>query len=85
MESERKISHNERKVLWIRASGAAASLRADHDSDYYQFLKSEPLNYPNPSFHQIELDLPRTFTLQIASDADEQGKVDMIARLRSVL
>jgi len=35
MNSDKKITHEERKILWIRASGAASSLRADHDSNYY--------------------------------------------------
>jgi hypothetical protein len=40
MDSERKISHDERRMLWLRASGAAYTISSDHDKNYYEFLKS---------------------------------------------
>lgn len=30
-------------------------------NEYYDTLLKESVDYPNPSFHQIELDLKRTF------------------------
>jgi hypothetical protein len=48
--------------LWLRASGAAAALNLPENRGYYRKLKNTPLEYPNPSFYQIELDLRRTFT-----------------------
>lgn len=33
----------------------------DSNPGYYYSLKTNFLEYPNPSFHQIDLDLKRTF------------------------
>lgn len=51
-----------RRHLWFRASGAAAAMNLPENRGYYRKLKNTPLEYPNPSFNQIELDLRRTFT-----------------------
>ena len=67
-----------RRHLWLRASGAAVSM-ADNP-DYYKNLKNLDIDYPNPSFNQIELDLRRTFyELKV-------GKSEgLINKLRNVL
>ena len=50
------------------------------NKDYYRRLKKMDMDYPNPSFSQIELDLGRTFTeLKI----NQTG--DLINKLRNVL
>ena len=70
-----------RRHLWFRASGAAAALSLPQNRGYYRKLKNTPLEYPNPSFYQIELDLRRTFTeLKIG-----KGQERLINKLRNVL
>jgi len=50
-----------RARLWLRATGAAAFMDFYGNIGYYEKLKRSALDYPNPSFQQIELDLKRTF------------------------
>ena len=69
-----------RKNLWIRASGAAAAMNLEENKHYYRNLKNLTLNYPNPSFNQIELDLRRTFT-----ELKIQKSERLINKLRNVL
>jgi hypothetical protein len=69
-----------RKHLWLRASGASAMMNLKENKNYYRNLKNAPMNYPNPCFNQIELDLKRTFTeLKIAKSKR------LIDKLRNVL
>ena len=35
-------------------------MRYSHNEGYYTALLEYDMNYPNPCFHQIELDLKRT-------------------------
>lgn len=56
------ITKDERRMLWLRASGAASQMASLHNKGYYQSLQELDMNYPNPSFNQIELDLKRTFS-----------------------
>ena len=56
------LSIEERGLLWMRGTGASKKLADPINSGYYQSLLNADLNYPNPSFHQIELDLNRTFS-----------------------
>ncbi len=46
----------------MRGTGASKRLEDPLNSGYYQSLLNADLDYPNPSFHQIELDLNRTFS-----------------------
>lgn len=70
-----------RRHLWFRASGAAAAYNLPENRGYYRRLKNTPLEYPNPSFYQIELDLRRTFTeLKVGKGQDR-----LINKLRNVL
>lgn len=48
-------------MLWLRVSGAASQLHNSQNIGYYSTLLHYDLNYPNPCFNQIELDLKRTF------------------------
>ena len=66
--------------MWIKASGAAASLSLPENQNYYKNLKRLDLNYPNPSFNQIELDLRRTF-FELKISKSEM----LIDKLRNVL
>jgi len=69
-----------RRSLWLRASGAAAVMNLPENKNYYRKLKNMPMQYPNPSFGQIELDLRRTFTeLKVAKSER------LIVKLRNVL
>lgn len=47
-----------RKQIWLRGCGAKTLM--EDNPGYYQSLKNS-CDYPNPCFHQIELDLKRTF------------------------
>ena len=48
-----------RKEIWMDKCGARALM--DSNPGYYQSLKDNFLDYPNPIYQQIELDLKRTF------------------------
>ena len=54
-----EIPEEKREQLWLRASGASAMIHAF--PGYYERLKERPIDYPNYYFHQINLDLIRTF------------------------
>jgi len=46
--------------IWLKATGALCQLKAN--PGYYTQLKnSVDLIYPNPDFHQIEMDVMRTY------------------------
>ena len=66
--------------MWLRASGAAAVMSLPENKNYYKDLKRLELNYPNPSFNQIELDLRRTFQELKISKSEP-----LISKLRNVL
>lgn len=69
-----------RRHLWLRASGALAAMNLEENRHYYRNLKMQPVQYPNPSYGQIELDLKRTFTeLKVAKSER------LIIKLRNVL
>lgn len=71
---------NYRKILWLKCSGASRAI--ENHPGYYEKLKLISQCYPNGSFHQIELDLPRTYTnLQPGTDSMKEK----IAPLRNVL
>lgn len=54
-------------------------MKADWNIDYFKNLRDLDLNYPNPCFNQIELDLKRTHM-------DEDQDPDLfIGKLRNVL
>lgn len=36
-------------------------INMEHNRNYYYILRDHNMEYPNPSFNQIELDLRRTF------------------------
>ena len=67
-------------MLWVRASGAANQMAHLHNKGYYDSLQKLDLNYPNPAFNQIDLDLKRTF-----SDMPEEEANEYIPILRRVL
>ncbi len=74
------IEEKYRRHLWLRASGASAAMSLPENKGYYRRLKKLALEYPNPSFNQIELDLKRTFTeLKVAKSER------LIVKLRNVL
>ncbi|CDW87967.1 tbc domain-containing protein [Stylonychia lemnae] len=75
-----QISKDERRMLWMRASGAANQLMHLHNKGYYESLCKLEMNYPNPSFSQIDLDLKRTF-----SDMPEEEAEQYIPILRRIL
>ncbi len=61
------MDDEDRGQLWLRATGAANYMDLEHNKGYYQNLLNKDVDYPNPCFHQIELDLNRTFTeLEVA-------------------
>jgi hypothetical protein len=47
--------------LWITGSGAKGILKDEQYIAYYSGLSNNMPDYPNPCFHQIEIDLKRTF------------------------
>ncbi|CDW83987.1 tbc domain-containing protein [Stylonychia lemnae] len=77
---KRGIPERYRRHLWLRASGASASMSLPENQSYYKNLKRLEMNYPNPSFNQIELDLRRTF-YELKISKSEQ----LIDKLRNVL
>ena len=74
------IDEKYRRHLWLRASGASSAMILPENKGYYKKLKKMALEYPNPSFNQIELDLRRTFTeLKVAKSER------LIVKLKNVL
>lgn len=69
-----------RKYLWLRASGASAIMSLPENFSYYKHLKRLPMDYPNPCFQQINLDLRRTF-FELKIEKSES----LIEKLRNVL
>lgn len=49
--------------IWLLASKASNSMLIDQETNgnYYFILRDHNIDYPNPCFNQIELDLKRTF------------------------
>ena len=78
--AKRGLPERYRRPLWLRASGATAMMSRAENKDYYRRLKKMEMDYPNPSFSQIELDLGRTFT-----ELKINQTVDLINKLRNVL
>ena len=54
------LTPEDRRILWLKGSGALQQMRYSHNEGYYTALLEYDMNYPNPCFHQIELDLKRT-------------------------
>ncbi len=77
---KRGIPERYRRFLWLRASGASALMSLPENKNYYRNLKRLEMNYPNPSFNQIELDLRRTF-FELKITKSEA----LIGKLRNVL
>lgn len=76
----KKVEEKYRRHLWLRASGASSAMNLPENKGYYKKLKKMALEYPNPSFNQIELDLRRTFTeLKVAKSER------LIVKLKNVL
>ena len=73
------LSKEERGRLWLVATGALDQMLCH--KGYYTSLLNTTLDYPNPSFHQIELDLSRTF-VDMEVEIDEEK---LIPILRNVL
>ena len=65
--------------LWLKCSGALGQKISN--PGYYESLKANAINYPNPSFHQIELDLARTYP----HITDEETLSKYTTPLRNVL
>jgi len=69
-----------RRILWLKCSGALRCIK--NNPGYYEKLKLVEQSYPNGSFNQIELDLPRTYTNLSPGTEEMKNK---IAPLRNVL
>lgn len=57
----KKLTDDQYGKLWLLSSGAANLISMPHNRNYYFFLRDQNIEYPNPCFNQIELDLRRTF------------------------
>jgi hypothetical protein len=55
------LDDTQQAKLWLLASGAANLINMDYNRNYYYILRDHNMEYPNPCFNQIELDLRRTF------------------------
>lgn len=62
-----------RSKVWLVCSGAHSKLKDMQNKNYYNNLLNAFPDYPNPNFHQIELDLNRTFPDEI----DQETKVNI--------
>ena len=78
--SHNVLDDNQQGKLWLLASGAVNLINMEHNRNYYIFLRDHNMEYPNPGFNQIELDLRRTFP---NDPADQMEKY--IIPLRNVL
>jgi len=77
-KNDEPLSKEERGRLWLVATGALDQMLTN--KGYYQSLLKASISYPNPCFHQIELDLTRTFT-----DMEVENAEELIPILRNVL
>ena len=66
--------------MWLRACGAANWMQFTFNKGYYESLLNYNMDYPNPCFSQIDLDLHRTFT-----DLTKEEQAKLIPSLRNVL
>jgi len=60
---KQKFDNHQIGKVWLLGSGAANLLDMEHNRDYYFKLRDSIMQYPNPCFNQIELDLKRTYPL----------------------
>ncbi len=67
-----------REALWMKATNAL-SMKFEN-KEYYDKLCSLEMEYPNPCFHQIEIDMYRTFP----EDKLEKGS-EFLAQLATIL
>ena len=56
-----KLTDEQYGKFWLLASGAANFIGMEHNRGYYYILRDKNMEYPNPCFNQIEVDLRRTF------------------------
>jgi hypothetical protein len=68
-----------RPRLWMLCSGAYLRVRDSQNKNYYKNLLNAFPDYPNPYFHQIALDLHRTFQVEIDESGNTQNVQQKIA------
>jgi hypothetical protein len=57
-----RINPEERRTIWMLSTGALSAMNSCHQSQtYWELLRCYDRKFPNPSFYQIKVDLPRTF------------------------
>lgn len=61
LNSNNCLDSSQQAQLWLLSSGAANLINMDDNRNYYYILRDHNMEYPNPCFNQIELDLRRTF------------------------
>jgi Rab-GTPase-TBC domain len=74
------MDNEDRGLFWMRATGASHELAQEHNKGYYHRLLNSNVDYPNPCFHQVEIDLNRTFTEMNVTESEKY-----IPALRNVL
>lgn len=79
-KEDQRLTDEDRGMLWMRATGASHQLAQEHNRGYYHSLLHSSVDYPNPCFHQVEIDLNRTFTEMDVGQAEHY-----IPALRNVL
>lgn len=57
---EEQFSRSIHWHLWLKASGALGQILSN--PGYYESLCNQPMNYPNPDFTQIRLDVDRSYS-----------------------
>jgi len=80
MSKKPAFTDEERRQVWLLASGALNAMQSCHESQgYWSIIENFDRQFPNPNDHQIHVDLTRTFPGE-----DEYQNKEMIEKLRRV-
>ena len=72
-----KASHH--RYVWLKCSGAYNMMVTN--PGYYELLLANKIDYPNPTIHQIEIDLNRTYP----DEKDSKKLENLTTPLRNIL
>jgi hypothetical protein len=67
------------RYVWLKCSGAYNMMLTN--PGYYELLLANKIDYPNPTIHQIEIDLNRTYP----DEKDPKKLENLTTPLRNVL
>ena len=69
--TQQKFENFQYSKVWMLASGALNVMQMKHNKHYYTNLRDHHFQYPNLCFHQVNLDLRRTFPNEDPKDVEK--------------